>query len=326
MKGRNFVIVGIFVILVIVLLLWPRQKNGPAAGAFPQASGGVSAAQQKRGLPGGELATSGTQGVSIKSVSVKRQSLQDYILVNGEVASETSVAVYPDTGGKIASLLVDVGAKVSKGTVIAEVDPSKPGASYALNPVISPISGTVVELPLNVGATVTSSTSIATIAVLDRLEIVTQVPERYAALMKVGLSGVVSFEAFPDKKFSAVVSKVSPVLNTTSRTREVHLKLTGSDDPGIVIGMYARIRINTLVYPNRITVPETAINSSDGVEYVYVVNQDNTVSRRGIVKGVTIDGTVEILSGLEEGERVVTEGAQNLTDGTVIRDISTGGK
>ncbi|MCX7829333.1 MAG: efflux RND transporter periplasmic adaptor subunit [Thermanaerothrix sp.] len=326
MKGRNFVIVGIFVILVIALLLWPRQKNGPAAGAFPQASGGVSAAQQKRGLPAGELATSASQGVSIKSVSVKRQSLQDYILVNGEVASETSVAVYPDTGGKIASLLVEVGTKVSKGTVIAEVDPSKPGASYALNPVISPISGTVVELPLNVGATVTSNTSIATIAVLDRLEIVTQVPERYAALMKVGLSGLVSFEAFPDKKFPAVVNKVSPVLNTTSRTREVHLKLTGAGDPGIVIGMYARIRINTLVYPNRITVPETAINSTDGVEYVYVVNQDNTVSRRGIVKGVTIDGTVEILSGLEEGERVVTEGAQNLTDGTVIRDISTGGK
>ncbi|AEJ18885.1 efflux RND transporter periplasmic adaptor subunit [Gracilinema caldarium] len=303
MNRRNFVIFGIFIILIGAILLLPRNQSASQSKTKPAFA---------------------QQAVNVKTELVNRKNLQDYIITNGEVTSETIVSVYPFTSGKIDSLLVYIGSEVSKGDIIAYIDPSKPGTAYALNPVLSPISGTVLELPLQIGATVSTNSSIATIGVLDKLEIVTSIPERYSALMKTGLTASISFEALPDHPFSADVIRVSPILDSTSRTRKVYLKIKGNPDPRLVIGMYARIRLNTVFYPNRIVISEKAINTLNGTDYVFVVKNDNTVNRRGIVKGVTIDGMVEIISGLEENERVVIEGAQNLTDGILVHDVESG--
>jgi len=317
MNRRNFVILGIFILLIGAILLLPRSKvSSPGSGL---AAGKPNTSSQPN-----IKTVSAQQAVNVKTELVKRQDLQDYIIINGEVTSETIVSVYPFTSGKIDSLLVQIGSEVSKGDIIAYIDPSKPGTAYALNPVLSPISGTVLELPRQIGATVSTSTSIATVGVLDKLEIVTSIPERYSALMKTGLTASIAFEALPDHLFSAVVSRVSPILDSTSRTRKVYLKMKGNPDPRLVIGMYGRVRLNTVFYPNRIVISEKAINTLNGTDYVFVVTDDNTVNRRGIVKGVAIDGMVEIISGLEENERVVIEGAQNLTDGVLVHDVGSG--
>ena len=94
-------------------------------------------------------------------------TLQDSIEINGEVDVKTNIAIYPEIGGKLVSLTVEVGDRVQKGQVIGTVDPSKPGYNYVMNPVKSTISGVVTQVISRVGTTVTTGTSIVTVGDID---------------------------------------------------------------------------------------------------------------------------------------------------------------
>ena len=88
--------------------------------------------------------------------------------------------------------------------------------------------------------------------------------------------------------------------------------------------MYAKIKLNTILHKNCIVIPVDSYISNDGKKYVYVLNQDNTVTKKEITTGVTVDAQTQVLSGLIEGDKVVVSGVQSLTDGIVVHDI--GGK
>jgi multidrug efflux system membrane fusion protein len=86
--------------------------------------------------------------------------------------------------------------------------------------------------------------------------------------------------------------------------------------------MFARIKLNTVTYAGRLTISENAIVSDSTGDYVYVVGQDNTVAKRRVDVGVTVDGMAEMRSGLSEGDIVVVEGAAVLTDGARIKVVA----
>ncbi len=256
---------------------------------------------------------------SVKAEKAVRQDLQAYSELNGDIETETSVDVLPDAGGKIVSLKVGIGSAVRKGDLVAEVDPSKPGSQYSLSPVYSPISGTVVSSPLDVGATVSTATTILTVGVMDKLQVVANVSERDVGQLKVGLRAVLTLQAFPGEKFDAYVERVAPVVDPDTRTKEIIIKFS-KNDPRINTGMFARIKLNTHLYEDRLVVPEEAVIALRGKSYVYVVSGD-TVSQRQIEAGVTVDSMTEITSGIEEGESIVTQGQQLLSDGSKVRVI-----
>jgi RND family efflux transporter MFP subunit len=218
-----------------------------------------------------------------------------------------------------------LGSIVQKGQVIAEVDPSKPGSSYSLSPVIAPISGTVVGVPLSVGATVSASTLIVTIADSQRLEIEAHIPEREVGQLREGLEAEVTLVAFPGEIFHARVSQVSPMLDANSRTKRIVLGFAAQDSR-INAGMFAGIKLNTRNYTNVITVPAEAVVEVRGVNGVYALEDTEERARfREITAGVTVDGETEIQSGLDAGMLVVVQGQQFLTDGAKVRVIGQQG-
>jgi RND family efflux transporter MFP subunit len=262
---------------------------------------------------------------SVRAVRAERRDLQAYIEVNGNVVNENQVAVFPDMGGKLVALKAALGSRVRKGQVIAEVDPSKPGSAYALSPVIAPISGMVVGVPLAVGATVSPSSVIVTIADSQRLEVEAHIPEREVGQLREGLGAQLTLAAFPGEIFQARVLQVSPMLDPKSRTKRIVLGFVAQDSR-INAGMFAGIKLNTRSYSNVIAIPAEAVVEVRGVEGVYVLEDSEDRARfREITRGVTVDRETEIRSGLEAGMLVVVQGQQFLTDGAKVRVLGTQG-
>jgi hypothetical protein len=85
--------------------------------------------------------------------------------------------------------------------------------------------------------------------------------------------------------------------------------------------MYARIKLNTVLHKNIFAVPSESIVSEDGKKYLFVMNDDSTVTRKEITDGVTVDAKTEITAGISEGDQIVISGMQVLEDGAAVHDI-----
>ena len=257
---------------------------------------------------------------TVKTQKVERTDLQEYLRLNGTVKAENTISVYPDIGGKLTRVPVTLGTYVKKGQLIAEVDPSSPGSYYTSSPVYAPIAGYITSLPLTTGTTVTTSSEIATIGNIEKLQIECKIPESKISVLQNGLTALVGLEAYKGVDFPAHVFRISPVVDETSRTKQMYL-IFDTDDSRINAGMYVKIHLNTVLHENVITVPTDCIQTQSNQKYVYVYNEDGTVSRRNITTGVTVDGVAEVTEGLNEDETIVVSGMQVLADGVKVKEV-----
>jgi membrane fusion protein, multidrug efflux system len=312
-RRRN---IAAFAAIAAAMCLISCSGKGPENSAGAGGPGSSAA-----GRPGAGEAK-GAKIVRTKAAELK--TLRPYVDRGGEVEASVEVSVYPDIGGKLVQLSVAPGDSVTKGQAIASVDPSKPGASYAISPVASPISGTVTSVPVDPGATVTTSTAIVKVGILDELKIVVALPERDSAKVKAGMSARVSLAALPGEYLKARVTRVSPVLDPTSRTREVTLEFL-SRDARAAAGMYASARIFVSPLADRIVIPAAAVIARSEETYVFTVSSsgEGTVAAKRIVGlGTEVDGEVEVTSGLKAGDKVVVEGQDQLSEGKEVEETA----
>ena len=312
-----------------------------AAGLIygPSLLGGGDKASNASSSSGGRNRRSGNTVFSVRTVDAEIRNLQAYIEVNGNIVNQNQVNVVPENGGKLVSMRTALGSFVSRGELLAEIDPSRPGTEYSLNLVFAPVSGVVVSNPLSVGTTVSTTTSLLTIASGTSLEIEAQIPEREIGQLRSGLSAEIYLEAFPGEVFEARIVRLSPVVDPVSRTKNIVLNFIRRDTR-INAGMFARIKLKTRNYENIITIPQEAIVESRGVQMVFVLldefegetdltdqaaedSEISHVSMREIVLGVSVDGEAEIKSGVNAGEKVVIQGQQFLSDGAAVRVLES---
>ena len=273
---------------------------------------------------GGARGRGGTENTifTVRSVEAVKKTLNDYVITNGEVESQSAVEVFPSMGGKVQQINVLLGSQVKKGDVIAKIDPSEPGTKYALSPVEAPISGSIVSTPLKVGTKVTTNSAVTMIGDIDNLQISASVPERYVSELKTGLKAEITVEAYPDVIFMATVSRVSPVVDAATRTKQVIMNFDKKDSR-VNAGMFAKVKLYTSKYSGKLVVPSDAIiTNDDDVSYLFVVNDDYTVSRRTVKTGKAIDGMIQVTDNLVAGERVVYEGMLSLSDGANVNDLA----
>lgn len=259
--------------------------------------------------------------VTVRSEVAEVKTLNDYVITNGEVESQSAIDVFPSMSGKIAEINVMLGSQVRKGDVIARVDPSEPGTIYALSPVEAPISGSIVSSPLKIGTKVSTTSAVTMIGDIENLQISALVPERYIAELKPGLRAEISLEAYPGVIFNATISRVSPVVDAATRTKEVILNFDKRDSR-VNAGMFAKIKLYTSKYSGQVVVSSDAVVLQDDDSYLYVVNDDYTVSKRKVKVGKSVDSYIQITDNLMQGERVVVEGMLSLFDGASVNDIA----
>ena len=274
----------------------------------------------------------------VQTESIEKSDLQEYLQLNGNVKADNTISVFPDMSGKLVSVPATLGTYVKKGQVIAEVDPSVPGSVYAKSPVYAPIEGYITSLPLTQGTTVSTSTEIARIGNIKTLQIESKIPEGKIGVLKNNLTAEISLEAYKNETFPAHIFRISPIVDESSRTKEVYF-LFDTNDSRINAGMYVRIKLNTVLHKDIITVPADCIVTDNGKKFVYVVHakamgEENseteaetmlTVEKREITEGVTVDARTEIVSGLSENEKIVVSGMQVLSDGVEVRNVGNTG-
>jgi multidrug efflux pump subunit AcrA (membrane-fusion protein) len=311
MKRNNWKIVA--VLLTAVLLLSGCDR--------------IKAAQETRAAKKAEAAAGPPETVFAVSTYVAAPgSLDAYLEFGGDVEASSSVDMYPDANGKLASVLVKPGDRVARNQLIGEVDPSRPGMNYEPSPIRAPIAGTITSLPFPVGATVSPAMSIGKVSSASDLEIGIAVAERFVSRIRMNQRAILSFDAYPGESFAATVVEVSPVLNTVSRTMTVKLRLA-SPDSRIKIGMYARARLITDERKNVIVIPYDAVVRREAGSIVFVVNNDadspRSVRRVVVTEGIRVDDRTEILGGLSLGDEIVVKGQTLLDDGSKVNIIAT---
>ena len=265
---------------------------------------------------------------AVSSYKTAQGNLDEYLEFGGDVDSVSAVNVMPDQAGKISRILVNVGDMVRKDQVLAYVDASRPGMNYSESPVRAPIAGRITTIPPTIGATVSQAVTVARIARTDDLEIKVNVAERFISRIKQGQTAVVTFDAYPGVEFKAKVFEVSPVLDTSTRTMAIKLRIEPADSR-IKVGMYARVRLVTDSVENAIVIPNAAMITRDGKPYVFVLaNQQEgkknaTVRLQSVKVGISVDNKTEIADGLSAGDEIIIKGQSLLNDGAQVNIIST---
>ena len=261
---------------------------------------------------------------AVNCYKVSPTTLDDYLEFGGDVDAASSVAVMPDTAGKISQIYVKVGQKVTKGQILCAVDASRPGMVFAASPVRAPVDGTVTYFPVVIGTSVAQSSVIAKVASITKLEIETSVPERFVSRISMNQKAKLSFNAYPGETFDAHITEISPVLDTSSRTMNIKLSVD-KNDPKIKIGMYAKIHLVTDHKEGVTVLPYGTVITRNGENFVFIVEQDGEQSKAVLspVKvGIRVDNYQEILQGVTNGDIVVIKGQTLLSDGSLVNVVS----
>ena len=255
--------------------------------------------------------------ISVSVKTMKKETIQSTIKVTGDISSTSEINIFPDTSGKVTRILKNLGETVSKGEIIAYVDPSKPGSSYVSSPVTATISGTIIDLPVDIGDTVNNGTMIATIGSLTDLKITTNVAEKYSSFLKVGLPAYITISSNPDR-FNAKTVKISPVVNKNNRTIQVELKFD-KYNPIFKPGMFATVDLVIQEKKDTFVIPKTAIKNFNNKDTVFIVDENNQAQRVEITTGISNDLDIAVTSGLKEGMKVVTAGS--VTEGSTVKIV-----
>ena len=285
---------------------------------------GGSQAPGSTGVQGGQRTQGGgaRNAAIVKAAPVTLGTIANSVVINGDVLARSQVTLYPTVAGRLAEARFRVGDAVRRGDIAAMIDPSRPGEVYSHSPVISTITGTVLQAPVNLGDTLSAQTAVYVIGDLSSLAIETFVPERFTTAVRLGLAAQVSFEAMPGETFRARVDEVSPVLDPASRTQRIRLRFappSGRVDPRIRAGMFATLSLVTNSRSNVPVIPRAAVINTYGSWIVFTVGPDNLAHRRTVSLGLENDDLVEIAGGLELGELVVTAGQNFLSDNEPVR-------
>ncbi len=187
--------------------------------------------------------------------------------------------------------------------------------------ITSPIEGVVNLKIASIGehVNVAPKDEILTIVQMDPLELEFYIPENWAGKIRQGSPIQFLVKAFSEEKFSATLQFISPTADPA--TRNVKMKaLVQNPNYRLKPGFFAEVTIQTGGNPNALIVPESAILSQEGKNYVYVV-LNGVAQRREAETGIRLDGKVEILKGIQRGDRVVTVGHEQLSEGVKVNVI-----
>jgi RND family efflux transporter MFP subunit len=185
----------------------------------------------------------------------------------------------------------------------------------------APFTGQVKDRQVTQGQFVRANAPLYTLVKIDPLRLRIEIPERMAPWTKNGQMVAVEVEAFPERKFTGKIWRVSPTVDQTKRTFVVEA-LIGNPRSELKPGSYAKATIATQKVDTVNVVPERAVAYILGVNKAFVI-KDGVVESRDLKIGDRIDGTVEILEGLAAGETVATSQTQRLDTGVEVT-LATG--
>jgi len=199
----------------------------------------------------------------------------------------------------------------------AQAHAAAAAAQLSYTEIQSPIAGVVTDRPAYPGELASPAAPLMTIMDLSHVVARAQLGAEQVAGLKVGDQATIA-AAGQDRPTPAAVSVISAATDPGSTTLEVWVQAANLDQ-SLRPGTTASVAILKRTIPDALSVPLTALlTDPSGGTSVMVVGADNKAHETDVAAGIRADGRVQILSGLQPGQRVVSQGAYGLADGTQI--------
>jgi|GEM_PF-2459197 len=176
----------------------------------------------------------------------------------------------------------------------------------------SPLTGVVTVRFAEPGETVSAQQAIIEVADLTNLEVKVQVEETDAGKVKTGQNAYLLPDIFPDRSIKGKVVEISPIADYSQGTIEVTV-IAEEDASFLKPGMTVDTSIEVQKITNSLLVPFSALIEEEGKVYVYVISEEHA-QKRAIKTGIRGQTYVQLISGLEEGDLVVTSSHGDLRD------------
>ncbi|MES2603754.1 MAG: efflux RND transporter periplasmic adaptor subunit [Pseudomonadota bacterium] len=205
-------------------------------------------------------------------------------------------------------------ARARRDGAKADLDAAKLRLQFAT--VKAPDTGVITSRTVTVGQLAQAGGEMLRLLRQGRVEWRGEVPETSLPSLQVGQTVIIT--SVDGKEHAGTIRVVSPTVNPSTHNGLIYVDIEG--DASLRPGMFARGKIEYTA-SEALLVPLSALVSSDGYNYVFIVQPDRKVSRQLIQTGILQGNSIEVLDGLEPGANIVTNGAGFLKDGDLVNVV-----
>ncbi|MGR6861244.1 efflux RND transporter periplasmic adaptor subunit [Aliivibrio salmonicida] len=188
----------------------------------------------------------------------------------------------------------------------------------------APFAGTVGFVDFSRGKMVSAGTELLTLDNLSLMQLDLQVPERYLSMLSKGMKVDAKSQAWGNTVFSGKVVGIDSRINAETLNLRIRIEFPNNDlkmKPGML--MAAELDFPVINAP---IIPVQALEYSGTKRYVYVISEDNKVTRTEVTLGARVENRVVINSGLEIGQDIVVQGLVNMRDGVSVKQLGQASK
>jgi len=191
-------------------------------------------------------------------------------------------------------------------------------------PIFAPATGFVLTRNAYANQRVTPEMDLYTLADLRHVWILADVSEADAAQVRMGAAAAIERSDAPGSRFMARVTNILPQIDPQTRTLKVRLE---AGNPGLTLrpDLFVNVEFQ-IAMPSRLTVPEDALIDTGNTQIVYIDRGSGVFEPRRVQAGERYDGKIEIVSGLERGERIALSGAFLLDSESRMKGVTTSGQ
>jgi membrane fusion protein, macrolide-specific efflux system len=284
-----------------------------------------------------------TASPSYREVSVTRGRLEVTVQSTGTVQPLNRLEIKPPLAGRAEEVLVQEGQVVKKGQVLLWMSSNERAALidaarargpeevrrweefYRATPVIAPIDGTVILRNIEPGQSFTASDAVLVIA--DRLQVEAQVDETDIGQIHPRLPTRIVLDAYPGESVAGKVSAVAYEAKAVNNVTTYKVDVVPVRIPAVMrSGMTATVTFLIAVRDNALLIPSHALRDEKGRKVVLVPDADGAPRTQMVETGLSDGRQTEIVSGLNEGDKVLIVQAKRDSKSSSASPLSPGAR
>lgn len=260
---------------------------------------------------------------TVHIVKIERRALFDSFLYPVILESQKESEIYAEIDGVVKDSKVTIGQSVKADQVLMMLRQNSPDYAYAPFAVKSPIEGKIAAVQKKIGGRVQKGDLLVHIVNDEDLVMKFAIPEGELTVLKAGIPGEIRFRAI-DANLPIIVSGISPLVSPATGTADGELAWGPALPPATAAairkhlfpGMVGRVTFH-VNRRNGIAIPKDALVFEKKTYFVRLL-VDGKSLKREVTIGKTLGETIEILTGLNAGDTLITQRSKYLKDGEAV--------
>lgn len=232
----------------------------------------------------------------------ERKAFSERQVQAAEADLEAAKVVYDAAVKRVEALTA------SRSVAAARANVGSANASFTVR---APLSGYVTKVNKSIGEQVAPGEAILEISNLDTVWVEAPIFERDLNRLGGGAGATFTTAAYPDQEFRGSLVDIGAVINEQTRAATVVFQVPNGGR-ALRIGMQANVRLDAGESVTAMMIPVSAVLDNEGKKIIYVLLSGEEFERREVTLGDAYGDKVAVLSGLNKGERVVTQGAYQI--------------